>query len=461
MGQHDQLVDAIVAELQRTGVPSGLGGATGAAAGPYAGPSGRQTTYAPPPNGGSGGRQYADVPFERAVDPSRRARKAGTLKVAIVGGGNGGLAMAGHMSILGYHVAMWSPFSWELGPVEDAGGVEVIGPEVTGFGKVATVARSLDQAIDGADIIMIVAPAMAHKPYASMMAPMLRDGQRVVLNPGRTGGALEFARTLTRFACAADIVLGEVQTFMYAAERRGPNTVEILKEKFRARAAALPASDSDALMEYLRDLYPQIEPAQNVLETSLNNVAPVVHPGTVLLNTQVIERTAAGENLKFYKDQVTHSIATLVMANLDREKQAVGRALGVRDVWSLPDWYRESYHVVGEDIYDAIRRNPYYEGFTAPSHILAQNHILDDVPNSLVPISDFGKAVGVPTPTVDSIVHLASAMCGVDWWSEGRTVSSLGLGGMTVPEMVDHVERGALGGRCSSSGVCRALGFYN
>ena len=38
---------------------------------------------------------------------------------------------------------------------------------------------------------------------------MLEDGQAVVLNPGRTGGALEFAQILTRFACAAEIVLGE------------------------------------------------------------------------------------------------------------------------------------------------------------------------------------------------------------------------------------------------------------
>jgi opine dehydrogenase len=368
--------------------------------------------------------------------------------------------MSGHMSILGYQVTMWSPFSWEVQPVEESGGVEVIGPEVTGFGKVAKVTRSLDEAVKGADLIMIVAPALSHRPYASLLAPMLTNGQRILLNPGRTGGALEFARTLNRFACSANVILGETQTFIYAAERRGPNKVEILKEKFRMRAAALPSADNDALMEYVRDLYPQIEPAQNVLETSLNNVAPVVHPGTVMLNTQVIERTAAGEDLKFYKNQVTRTIASLVMEKVDREKQAVARALGLREVWSLLDWYRESYHVVGEDIYDALMRNPYYEGFSAPSHFLAQNHILDDVPNSLVPIASFGRTTGVPTPTIDSLIHLASAMCGIDWWQEGRTADSLGLGGMSPTEMLHHVDHEALGGRCADAGVCRVFGYY-
>ncbi|MGH2789156.1 MAG: NAD/NADP octopine/nopaline dehydrogenase family protein [Actinomycetota bacterium] len=447
---HEDLIEAIVAELRRSGVEHRQ-----APSSPVAAAAPKEAAYA-----SDGPAKATTVAFERAVDPARRAQRAGTMNLAVLGGGNGGLAMSGHLTLLGYEVALWSPFSWELEPVEDAGGIEVIGPEVSGFAKVAKVTRSLDEAIKGADLIMIVAPAMSHRPYASMLAPMLQDGQRVVLNPGRTGGALEFAKTLTRFACSARIVLGEAQTFLYAAERRAPSKVEILKEKFRMRAAALPATDNDALMEYVRDAYPQVEPAQNVLETSLNNVAPVVHPGTVLLNTQVIERTAAGEQLKFYKHQVTQTTATLVMEKIDREKQDVARALGLGEVWSLLDWYRESYHVVGEDIYDALMRNPYYEGFSAPSHLLAQNHILDDVPNSLVPIASFGRAVGVATPTVDALIHLAGAMCSIDWWEEGRTVERLGLGGMSGAEMLDHVEHRALGGRCAESGVCRAFGFF-
>jgi opine dehydrogenase len=446
MNNTDNLVEAIVAELRASGaVPAGAV---------------RQETAPAAPAASTGNGSGSGVPFERAVDPSRRGKRAGELKLAVLGGGNGGLAMAGHMSLLGYETALWSPFSWELDPVEEAGGVEIIGPEVQGFAKVARIVRHMDQAIKGADLIMVVAPAMSHTIYASMLAPMLRDGQVVLLNPGRTGGALEFAKTLNRFACSANIVLGETQTFIYAAERRAPTTVEILKEKFRMRAAALPATDNDALMDVVRDFYPQIEPAQNVLETSLNNVAPVVHPGTVMLNTQVIERTAAGEPLTFYKDQVTQTVAALVMEKVDAEKQAVARALGLKEVWSLLDWYRESYHVVGEDIFDTIRRNPYYDGFTAPTHFLAQNHILDDVPNSLVPIANFGRSVGVPTPTISSLVDLAGAMCSIDWWEEGRTLKSLGLSGMAPEEMIAHVEQRALGGRCAESGVCRAFGFY-
>src|SRR3972149_6246827 len=56
-----------------------------------------------------------------------------------------------------------------------------------------------------------------------------RIGGVLSLTPGRTGGALEFAQVLPRFACRADVILGETQTFIYAAEQRGPGTGAILK----------------------------------------------------------------------------------------------------------------------------------------------------------------------------------------------------------------------------------------
>lgn len=45
-------------------------------------------------------------------------------------------------------------------------------------------------------MILIVVPAFAHKELAEKMVPFLEDGQIIVLNPGRTGGALEFYNVL-------------------------------------------------------------------------------------------------------------------------------------------------------------------------------------------------------------------------------------------------------------------------
>jgi opine dehydrogenase len=368
--------------------------------------------------------------------------------------------MAAHLTVLGFEVTVCSLYGRELDPIEERGGVELVGEEVQGFAKYAHIERSLDKAVAGQDLIMIAAPGVAHRGYATLLSPMLEDGQVVVLNPGRTGGALEFAQMLARFACPAEIVLGEVQTFVYAAESRGPARVEILNEKFRVRAAALPASDNDRLFAVLGGLYPQMEPGENVLETSINNVGGVVHPTTMLLNTTVLEERAAGADLRFYKNQVTPTIANLVMEPMDAEKIAVGRALGLQELWSVQRWYEESYHVKGESLWDSLMRNPYYEGFHASAHLLGYNHILDEIPNSLVPVSALGAALGVPTPTIDAIVDLACAMCRIDFRKHGRTLEVLGLDGMTADEMLHYVNVEPLGGVSRAEGVARRLPWF-
>jgi opine dehydrogenase len=416
-----------------------------------------ETTTAHPPNR----RLVPDPPLAPRERSSQRDRPgAGKTKVCVLGAGHGGSAMAAHLTLLGFDVTVCSLFGRELDPIEEAGGVELVGEEVQGFAKYARIERSLDRAVAGQDLIMIAAPGVAHRVYATLLAPMLADGQAVVLNPGRTGGALEFAQMLTRFACPAEIVLGEVQTFVYAAESRGPASVEILNEKFRVRAAALPATENDRLLGILQGLYPQMEAGENVLETSINNVGGVVHPTTMLLNTHVLEERAAGTDLRFYKNQVTPTIANLVMEPMDAEKIAVGRALGLSELWSVERWYQESYHVTGDGLWDSLMRNPYYEGFHASSHLLGYNHVLDEIPNSLVPVSELGAALDVPTPTIDAIVDLACAMCRIDFRKHGRTLEVLGLDGMTADEMLRYVNAEPLGGEARLHGVARSLPWF-
>jgi opine dehydrogenase len=406
-------------------------------------------------------RLVPDPPLAaREPAPVRDRSGAGKTKVCVLGAGHGGSAMAGHLTLLGFEVTVCSLYGRELDPIEERGGVDLVGEDVQGFAKYARIERSLDKAIAGQDLIMIAAPGVAHRVYATLLASLFEDGQVVVLNPGRTGGALEFAQMLRRFACPAEIVLGEVQTFVYAAESRGPAAVEILNEKFRVRAAALPATDNDRLLGVLQGLYPQMEAGENVLETSINNVGGVVHPTTMLLNSTVLEERAAGADLRFYKNQVTPTIANLVMEPMDAEKIAVGRALGLSELWSVERWYEESYHVKGEGLWDSLMRNPYYEGFHASSHLLGYNHVLDEIPNSLVPVSELGAALGVPTPTIDAIVDLACAMCRIDFRKHGRTLEVLGLDGMAAEEMLQYVNVEPLGGEARTHGVARRLPWY-
>ncbi len=63
------------------------------------------------------------------------------------------------------------------------------------------------------------------------MAPYLEDGQIIVLNPGRTGGALEVYATIKKDYPEKNIVVAEAQTFIYACRATSPTNAHIFKSK--------------------------------------------------------------------------------------------------------------------------------------------------------------------------------------------------------------------------------------
>ena len=129
---------------------------------------------------------------------------------------------------------------------------------------------------------------------------------------------------------------------------------------------------------------------------------------------------------------MTPSVAE-VLESIDRERVAVARALGIQ-AHTAREWLYLAYDVAGKTLLDAMRANAGYRGIQAPGNI-QHRYVSEDVPASLVPISSIGEMLGVPTPTIRSIINLASIMHGVDYWAEGRTVKTLGIEGMSVKDI--------------------------
>ena len=161
------------------------------------------------------------------------------MKYAVLGAGHGGLAVAGHLGLMGHQVRLWARNPQALDGVAQSGGVMLSGV-VEGFGPV-DVRPDLAGALAGADLVLVVVPASAHREIAYNCAPYLRSGQKVLLMPGRTAGAIEFRHTLRAAGCTADVLVGEAQTFLYASRRTGPASARIHGIKRTVCAAALPA----------------------------------------------------------------------------------------------------------------------------------------------------------------------------------------------------------------------------
>src|SRR5512145_1781315 len=119
-------------------------------------------------------------------------------KYVVIGAGHGGKAMAAHLALMGMQVNLYNRTFDHIDVIKKRGGVELEGSEggPRGFGKLHVVTSDMCEALQGTQMIMVVVPSSAHIDIAKAAAPHLKSGQTVILHPGRTCGALEFAKVL-------------------------------------------------------------------------------------------------------------------------------------------------------------------------------------------------------------------------------------------------------------------------
>lgn len=362
-----------------------------------------------------------------------------TTHYTVIGAGHGGKAMAAHLALMGFPVTLYNRTADNIMAIGARGGIDLESNEVgaRGFGTLRKVTSNMQEAIEGADIIMVVVPSTAHADIASTAAPFLKTGQIVVLNPGRTCGAIEFQRVLTSKNCAPGVIVAETETLIYASRSDGPAQARIFRIKETVPLAALPATCTHEVLAAIHPAYPQFIDGISVLHTGLNNMGAIFHPALTLLNAGRIESTRG--DFQFYIDGVTPSVGR-VLEVLDRERVTVAAACGIRARTSL-EWLKMAYDAEGEDVHEAIHNQPGYYGIQAPP-TLSHRYITEDIPMSLVPIASLGSRYGVSVRGIDSIIHLACIVGRTDYYRRGRTVEKLGLSNFSVSELTQYVMEG-------------------
>ncbi len=360
-------------------------------------------------------------------------------RFTVIGAGHGGKAMAAHLALMGFPTVLYNR-TWEnIEFVHKRGGIDLesyeTGPH--GFGKLEFVTSDIAKALEHAQVIMVVVPSDAHIDIAKRSAPYLRDGQIVLLNPGRTLGAVEFTKTIRDHGCTTDVIIAEAETFLYASRSDGPTQARIFRIKDSVPLAALPANRTEEVLEAISPAFPQFINGGSVLHTSLNNMGVIFHPALTILNAGRIEST--GGDFQYYIEGATPSVAR-VLETMDRERVTVSAALGIRAQTAL-EWLRRAYSATGDNLYEAIQNQSGYYGIKAPKN-LNHRYIFEDVPMSLVPIAALGEQYGVSVRCINSIIRLACIIHHKDYWRRGRTLEKLGIQGLSVSELTRYVMEG-------------------
>ncbi len=363
-------------------------------------------------------------------------------RFTVVGAGHGGKAMAAHLALMGFPTVLFNRTAERIAAIRELGGIDLDsypgGPQ--GFGKLMFSTSNIGEAIEDAEVIMVVVPSSAHADIAKACAPYLKDGQTIILHPGRTCGAIEFAKILKDEGCLSDVTISEAETFIYASRSDGPAQARIFRIKEAVPLAALPATRTKQVLDIIRPAYNQYIDGVNVLQTGLNNMGAIFHPALTLLNAGWIEATHG--DYQFYIDGVTPSVARVLEA-LDRERVTVASSLGIRARTAV-EWLKLAYDAEGENLHEAIQNQEGYYGIKAPA-TLSHRYIFEDVPMSLVPIASLGQTYGVSVRAMDSIIRLACIVHRTDYWRRGRTLDKLGITQLSVGELTRYVNEGVIG----------------
>ena len=376
-------------------------------------------------------------------------------EAAVLGAGAGGRAAAADLALHGWRVRLWElpRFAGNIAALADAPRLRITGVEQAEV-ELDWVGVDLAQACQGAEVIMVVTQALAHAEIASLLAEVVTDEQMVVVNPGSTGGALEFARIL-REKGGSIPTLAETSTLTYATRVSGDRGVLIKRRIKLVKTAALPcvplrgplptatappAAETERVVRLLKPVFPGLVPAANVLETMLSNGNPVIHPAIMLANVGLVERTAG--DWEFYAQGVTPAVADLIQA-VDEDRLALGRAVGV-DLLPEPEMCLQQGYAESADYLECYRDSGGFQGLGGPAS-LEHRYLTEDVACGLVTMLELAEVFGVELPTIAAVVQVASVLLGRDLRAESRRgLTSLGLAGMNGEQILGYVrEAGA------------------
>ncbi len=361
--------------------------------------------------------------------------------IAVLGGGNGGHALAADLTLKGSKVFLYSRWPEEFQALSDQGGIRLIEPSGERLVPIHRVCEDIGQALQETQGILVTVPATAHDYYAHACAPHLKNGQIIVLNPGSTGGALAFKKILKEERAGLDISVCETNTLTYICRLVGPATVKITS-RTKVQFASLPGKMTKECFQLFQKFFPDATARKNILETSLTNINAVLHPPGMILNTGWIEHTKG--DFSYYCEGSTPSVSR-VMEEVDKERMALCRKLDYPTDRFLDYFYRagstsERAYRSGT-LYQALQESEPNRFIRAPEN-LSYRFLTEDVPFGIVPMASLGEMLGVPTPTINALIDLASIICETNFRQTGWTVEKMGIQGMNLESLLNYVENG-------------------
>ncbi|MEN9630600.1 MAG: hypothetical protein RJA10_3828, partial [Pseudomonadota bacterium] len=306
-------------------------------------------------------------------------------------------AVAADLVLQGHDVAWWpAPPA-----VRETGVLHVVASDAPAGGQAVTLRAPprAEDAVDGAEAIVVDVPADCVLSFMSQLAPALPRAAVVHL---QSHGYWPASRVAAQ-PWAAQQVWADSSAPTHAASFDGHSVcIQVRRRGLRFsshRGHALPL---------LNSLYGSAQAADCPLETGLEGINLMVHPGATLANLAALDAAAAaGRGFSFYEHGNTESAERLALT-LDAERGAVCRAHGVRHR-TLVQTLQSLYGAQGTTPRQAIADCPFYRQLgELPARAPAQWARID-LPYALIPVVRLARARGLAVPVHEGVIAVLAA----------------------------------------------------
>ncbi len=356
--------------------------------------------------------------------------------VAVLGGGNGGHCMAADLTLRGYKVNLYEhpSFKDNFKTTLETGNIKLSGIGPIGSAQIHKVTIDMEEALKDVDIVNVAITATGHELFFKEMLPHLKEGQIVVVWAGDFG-SLRLAKLLREHYPGKKVIIAETNTLPYGTRLKGPAEVELLLTAPKVTIASLPATDTEYTLGILKEIWPALVATDNVITAALSNPNPICHPPGSLLNTGRIQYSKG--NFYMYKEGITEAVARVIKA-IYKETSDLAKALGFQVLQYEEREFATTASIMGVAFQAPFDTLGVIASILGPKSI-HDRYITEDLPFGLVPMSQLGRKLGVPTPMIDAIINIGSVVCDENFWITGRTLDTLGLEGMSKEELLKYI----------------------
>ncbi len=348
------------------------------------------------------------------------------MKIAILGAGNGGCAVAADLSLKGHEVTLIKTsnsmhnenFKYLL---ENDGAISIWEKGETRYTHIAHVSTELSD-MSEAELVVIYIQTGYHEELIKRMREHLRKDQIVLINPGYLSTAYFLKHcpveelNLTIVECTSSFIDCRISE---------PGQIRAGFRNVRNPIGVYPHARTQEILGRLEPLGFHLH-AWSTVEVALHNPNLIVHTVGAVMSIPRIEKTH-GDYCMYHE---VYSVDTpsmfKILNKLDAEKMDVLEKLGLP---RMPYVEAAKFRNTLDDSMDALDSFLTYAAMPTRAKgpiIVNSRYITEDVPEGLVMLEALGQTLGVATPVCTALIEIANAALEREFRDVGRSVDRLG-----------------------------------